>query len=235
MRAGRRAVRRQSLFAIRFLITCGDDMPSRLPKTLVIACGALARELLAAKRLNNLNHLDITCLPAIWHNHPEKIPEGVRGKIRRNRNTYDRVLCLYGDCGTGGLLDKVLEEEGVERIEGDHCYAFYSQPGAFDALMEEEIGTFFLTDYLVRYFDRLIIQGLGLDRHPQLVSTYFGHYKRVVYLAQFPDAALEKKARNAAERLGLNFEMRVTGLGGLASFVTGQGRAHTATDLLARN
>jgi hypothetical protein len=201
-------------------------MPSGSKKTLVIACGALARELLDAKRLNSLDYLDITCLPAIWHNHPEKIPEGVRRKIRSNRKKYDRILCLYGDCGTGGMLDKVLEEEGVERIEGDHCYAFYAQPGAFDALMEEEIGTFFLTDYLVRHFDRLIIQGLGLDRYPQLMSTYFGHYTRVVYLAQMPDAALEKKARLAAERLGLEFDMRITGLGGLATFVTGKGRSY---------
>jgi len=205
------------------------------PKTLVIACGALARELLDAKRLNHLDHLDITCLPAIWHNRPEKIPEAVRGKIRKARGKYDRILCLYGDCGTGGMLDVVLKEEGVERIEGDHCYAFYSKPGEFDALMQEEIGTFFLTDYLVRHFDRLIIQGLGLDRHPQLMSTYFGHYKRVVYLAQIPDAALERKARKATERLGLNFEMRVTGLGGLETFVTRQGRTHTANDLFARN
>ena len=214
---------------------CGDDMPSGQPKTLVIACGALARELLEAKRVNKLDHLDITCLPAIWHNRPEKIPEGVRGKIRKARGHYDHILCLYGDCGTGGMLDAVLKEEGVERIEGVHCYAFYSQPGEFDALMEEEIGTFFLTDYLVRHFDRLIIQGLALDSYPQLLSTYFGHYKRVVYLAQLPDAALEKKARKAAERIGLNFEMRVTGLGGLASFVTGQGRTHKPTYIFARN
>jgi hypothetical protein len=205
------------------------------PKTLVIACGALARELLDAKRLNQLEHLDITCLPAIWHNRPEKIPEGVRGKIRKARGKYDHILCLYGDCGTGGMLDAVLKEEGVERIEGDHCYAFYAKPGEFDALMEEEIGTFFLTDYLVRHFDRLIIQGLGIDRHAQLMGVYFGNYKRVVYLAQFPDATLEKKARKAAERIGLNFEMRVTGLGGLETFITGQGRTHTAPNLLARN
>ena len=210
-------------------------MPSGQPKTLIIACGALARELLEAKRLNRLDHLDITCLPAIWHNYPEKIPEGVRTKIRKARGKYDHILCLYGDCGTGGMLDAVLKQEGVERIEGDHCYAFYAQPGEFDALMEEEIGTFFLTDYLVRHFDRLIIQGLALDSYPQLLSTYFGHYKRVVYLAQLPDAALEKKARKAAERIGLNFEMRVTGLGGLASFVTGQGRTHKPTDIFARN
>jgi hypothetical protein len=202
-------------------------MPLQSGKTLIIACGALARELVDAKELNKLDHLDITCLPAIWHNRPEKIPDGVRKKIRKARaDGYTDILCLYGDCGTGGLLDKVLEEEGVERIEGDHCYAFYSKPGDFDKLMDEEIGSFFLTDYLVRHFDRLIIQGLGLDRYPQLMGDIFGHYKRIVYLAQMPDPTLEKKARKAAERLGLAFEMRVTGLGGLETFVTGKGRIH---------
>jgi len=202
-------------------------MQSNSHKTLVIACGALARELIDAKALNRLDHLDITCLPAIWHNRPEKIPDGVRKKIRKARaDGYADILCLYGDCGTGGLLDKVLEEEGVARIEGDHCYAFYSKPGDFDKLMDEELGSFFLTDYLVRHFDRLIIQGLGLDRYPQLMKDIFGHYKRIVYLAQMPDPALEKKARKAAERLGLAFEMRVTGLGGLETFVTGKGRIH---------
>lgn len=200
-------------------------MQSQSGKTLVIACGALARELIDAKALNRLDHLDITCLPAIWHNRPEKIPDGVRKKIRKARaDGYAEILCLYGDCGTGGMLDKVLKEESVERIEGDHCYAFYSKPGEFDQLMDEELGSFFLTDYLVRHFDRLIIQGLGLDRYPQLMKDIFGHYKRVVYLAQIPDPALEKKARKAAERLGLAFEMRVTGLGGLETFVTGKGR-----------
>lgn len=203
-------------------------MQSHSGKTLVIACGALARELIDAKTLNKLDHLEITCLPAIWHNRPEKIPDGVRKKIRKARaDGYATILCLYGDCGTGGLLDKVLEEEQVARIDGDHCYAFYSQPGDFDRLMDEELGSFFLTDYLVRHFDRLIIQGLGLDRYPQLMNDIFGHYKRVVYLAQMPDVALEKKARKAAERLGLAFEMRVTGLGGLETFVTGNGRIHS--------
>ncbi len=204
-----------------------NNPQSQSHKTLIIACGALARELIDAKALNKLDHLDITCLPAIWHNRPEKIPDGVRKKIRKARaDGYNEILCLYGDCGTGGMLDKVLQEEGVERIEGDHCYAFYSKPGEFDQLMDEELGSFFLTDYLVRHFDRLIIQGLGLDRYPQLRQDIFGHYKRVVYLAQIPEPTLEKKARKAAERLGLAFELRVTGLGGLETFVTGKGRIH---------
>ena len=188
-------------------------------KTLVIACGALARELVQVVSANRLTHLTITCLPAIWHNRPEKIPAGVRRKIRAARGKYDEILCLYGDCGTGGELDRVLAEEGVERIEGAHCYAFFAGVADFAAMMEDEVGTFFLTDYLARHFDRLIIKGLGLDRFPQLRDDYFGNYTRLLYLAQVEDAALVVKARAAAERLGLAFEMRVTGYGAMAPFV----------------
>lgn len=189
-------------------------------KTLVIACGALARELLMVIEANRLDHLAVTCLPGIWHNHPERIPEGVRRKIRANRGKYDEILCLYGDCGTGGMLDAVLAEEGVERIEGPHCYAFFAGLDAFERLSEEEFGTFYLTDYLVRHFDRLMIRGLGLDRYPQLLGDYFGHYKRVVFLAQTDDAALDARARAAAARLGLAYERRFTGLAGLSPFLT---------------
>jgi hypothetical protein len=189
------------------------------PKTLVIACGALAREFLAVKALNGWEHLDVTCLPAIWHNHPEKIPDGVRRKIRGARGRYDEVLCLYGDCGTGGLLDAMLAEEGVERIEGAHCYAFYAGLETFEAEHEAEIGTFYLTDYLVRHFDRLIWKGMGLDRYPQLLPTYFGHYTRLLYLAQTDDEALDAKAQAAARRIGLRYERRFTGLDGLARFL----------------
>jgi hypothetical protein len=190
-----------------------------LRKTLVIACGALGRELVAIKTLNRLDHLDITCLPAIWHNHPEKIPEGVRRKIRANKSRYDQILIGYGDCGTGGQLDTVIEEEGVSRIAGDHCYAFYAGLDRFAQMHEAELGTFYLTDYLARHFDRLIIKGLGLDRYPQLRDSYFGHYKRVVYLAQVEDPALDRKAEAAAERLGLSYEKHATGFGLLASFM----------------
>lgn len=189
------------------------------PKTLVIACGALAREFLAVKALNGWEHLDVTCLPAIWHNHPEKIPDGVRRKIRGARGRYDEILCLYGDCGTGGLLDAMLAEEGVERIEGAHCYAFYAGLETFEAEHEAEIGTFYLTDYLVRHFDRLIWKGMGLDRYPQLLPTYFGHYTRLLYLAQTDDEALDARAQAAARRIGLRYERRFTGLDGLARFL----------------
>ena len=188
-------------------------------KTLVIACGALAREFLAVKEANGWSHLDVTCLPAIWHNTPQKIPEGVRRKIRAARGNYEEILCLYGDCGTGGLLDRVLEEEGVERIDGDHCYAFFAGIEAFAGLQDEEIGTFYLTDFLVRHFERFIIKGLGLDRHPQLLPVYFGNYTRVVYLVQVPDPALEAKAAKAAARLGLPLKVRHTGLRGIGDFM----------------
>jgi hypothetical protein len=188
-------------------------------RTLVIACGALARELLAVKAANRLDHLDVTCLPAILHNRPEKIPDAVRRKVRAGKRTHDEVLVLYGDCGTGGALDAVLREEGVERIDGDHCYAFYMGLDAFAADHEAEIGTFYLTDYLVRHFDRLIIKGLGLDRFPQLRDAYFGHYTRVLHLAQVDDPALAVRAKACADRLGLAFERRVTGYGGIAAFL----------------
>lgn len=188
-------------------------------KTLVIACGALAREFLAVRDLNGWQHLDVTCLPAHWHNRPEKIPEGVRRKIKRARGKYDEILVLYGDCGTGGLLDVVLREEGIERIEGAHCYAFFMGLDRFDAEHEREIGTLYLTDYFVRHFDRLIFKNLGLDRHPQLRDAYFGHYTRCLYMAQVPDEALEAKAKACAARLGLRYERMDTGLAGIAPFL----------------
>lgn len=189
------------------------------PSTLVIACGALARELLAVIALNGWTHMTVTCLPAKLHNEPQRITDAVRAKIRGGRRRFERILCLYGDCGTGGLLDAMLAEERVERIEGAHCYAFYAGLDAFDAMHEAEPGTFYLTDYLVRHFDRLVIKGLGLDRFPELRDTYFGNYRRVVYLAQSADEALRRRAEAAAERLGLAFEWRATGLDGLQRFL----------------
>jgi hypothetical protein len=184
-------------------------------KVLVIACGALAREVLALR----LDAIDLACLPASLHNRPERIPEAMRAKIRANRAAYDEIFCLYGDCGTGGALDHVLAEEGVRRIEGAHCYAFFAGEDAFAALAEEEPGTFYLTDFLARHFDTLVIKGLGLDRFPQLRDDYFGAYRRVVHLAQFDDPETTAKARAAADRLGLAFERRFTGLAGLRAFL----------------
>ena len=191
---------------------------SARPRVLVIACGALARELVYLQR-EILGPIDITCLPAELHNRPKAIPGEMRRKIAENRSRYDEILCLYGDCGTGGELDRVLQEEGVARIEGAHCYEFFAGSENFAAITAEEPGVFFLTDFLVRHFDRLVIKGLGLDRFPQLRDDYFGNYRRLVYLAQFDDEELTAKAQAAAERLGLSFERRATGLGELAKFL----------------
>ena len=187
-------------------------------KTLAIACGALAREMVALSR-GPLAGLDVTCLPAQLHNRPERISEAIRRKIRENRARYDEILVVYGDCGTGGALDVVLAEENVARIAGPHCYAFYAGEDAIAALMSEEPGSFFVTDFLARHFDRLVIRGLGLDRFPELRNDYFRRYKRLVYLAQTEDPDLTARAEAAAARLGLAFERRYTGLGVAAESV----------------
>ncbi len=189
------------------------------PTTLVIACGALAREILALADANGWRGLALSCVPAHYHNTPQKIPEAVRAKIRENRGRYDRILVAYGDCGTGGLLDRVLEEEGVARIAGPHCYEFYMGATDFAALAEQEPGCFFLTDYLVRHFDRLILEGLGIDRHPELRDDYFRNYTALVYLAQTEDDELCRRAEAAARRLGLEYRYRFTGYGELAPFL----------------
>ena len=190
------------------------------PNTLLIACGALAREMLALIEANRWGHLTLECLPAKLHNRPEQIPDAVRDKIAASRGRFDRIFVAYADCGTGGLLDKVLAEEGVERIGGPHCYSFYAGEGAFEALHEEELGSFYLTDYLARHFETLIIKGMGLDRFPELMEAYFGNYRRLVYLAQTEDAELVEKAKAAAARLGLDYEYRLTGYGELTDFMT---------------
>ncbi len=182
---------------------------------LLIACGALAREIVDLIERNRWTAFDVQCLPAKWHNTPDKIVPGVREKIRAAKGRYKSIFVLYGDCGTGGLLDKLLKEEGVERIDGPHCYSFYSGNEAFAARAEEDVTTFFLTDYLARHFDKLIWAGLGLDRHPELLPMYFGNYKKIVYLAQTPDEDLAKKAMAAAKQLGLGYEYRFTGYGDL--------------------
>jgi hypothetical protein len=197
------------------------------PSTLLIACGALAWEITEVIRRNGWHHMAVQCLPAHWHNTPALIPDAVRAKIRDNRARYQRIVVLYGDCGTGGLLDRVLAEEGVERIDGPHCYQFYAGRAAFEALHDAEPGTFYLTDYLVKHFDRLIIAGLGLDRHPELRDDYFGNYRRLVYLAQTDDATLDAAAAAAAERLGLAYERQFAGYGELGTFMARAAKAET--------
>ena len=189
---------------------------------LIIACGALAREINAITAANGLDHISLTCLPAILHNRPEKIPDAVRQAIHQGRKRgFERIAIAYADCGTGGYLDRVCEEENVTRIAGPHCYAFLSGTDEFLARGDADMDAFFLTDFLAKQFEAFVIEPLGLDRHPELRDDYFGHYKRLVYLVQVEDAALEAKARAAAERLGLAFEKRITGYGDLADFVRG--------------
>lgn len=184
---------------------------------LIIACGALAHEITALKRANSWDLLHVRCLPAELHNRPQKIPGAVRDVIRSCRGRYRSIFVAYGDCGTGGTLDQVLREEGVQRIPGAHCYEFFATAPVFAALAEAEPGTFYLTDFLLRHFDRLVIRGLGLDRHPELYSAYFRNYRRLVYLAQAPAAASEGLARAIAARMGWQFECRRTGYGDLGS------------------
>ena len=195
------------------------------PRTLVIACGALAREITTLVRREGWTAIEVQCLPSAWHNRPERIPEGVRRKIRaaRIRNDIDRIFVAYADCGTGGALDAVLAKEGAERIPGAHCYEFFAGGRAFATLHEAEPGTLYLTDYLARNFDRLILEGLGIDRHPELEAMYFGNYRRLVHLAQTRDGTLRAAARAAAERLGLEFEHRFTGYGDLEPFLARAG------------
>jgi hypothetical protein len=185
--------------------------------TLIIACGALAHEITALRRANRWDALDVRCLPAELHNRPERIPAAVRTVIHASRAQYRSIFVAYADCGTGGLLDKMLLEEGVERIPGAHCYEFFATAPVFAELARAELGTFYLTDFLLRHFDRLVIRGLGLDRHPELFSSYFGNYRKLVYLAQAPGDQSLQQARAIATQMGLDFAYRQTGYGTLES------------------
>jgi hypothetical protein len=189
---------------------------------LLIACGALAREIIDLIERNRWTAFDVACLPAKWHNRPQLIAPGVREKIRSAKGRYRKIFVVYGDCGSGGMLDKVLEEEGVERIDGPHCYAFYSGNADFARRQEEDVTAFFLTDYLARHFDKLIWEGLGLKDHPELLPDYFGNYTKVVFLAQTRDEELAKRAMAAAKKLGLAYEYRYTGYGELETALQGR-------------
>ncbi len=180
-------------------------------KLLVIACGALAHELVRVRDMNNWGHIQFQCLPAELHNCPEKIPDAVRKKVQENRGQFSRIFIGYADCGTGGLLDEVIAEEGLERLPGAHCYELFAGSEKFHALHKSEIGTFYLTDYLAENFDRLIIEGLGIDRYPELKDQYFENYSKLVYLTQKENPATERKARKAAESLGLSYHQEFTG------------------------
>lgn len=179
---------------------------------LLIACGALAKEIVEIKKLNGWTHVKIQCLPAELHNRPEKIPEAVRAEIKKYASEFDNIFVAYADCGTGGMLDSVLAEYEIERLPGTHCYEFFSGSTEFAELANEEPGTFYLTDFLTRHFDRLIKKGLGLDRHPELMAVYFGNYRRLVYLSQSDSPKLKEEARAHADYLGLEYLHKHTGL-----------------------
>lgn len=188
-------------------------------QTLLLACGALAREVLALKQLNQWDCFTVDCLPADLHFRPNKIAPAVQAKIRKAKEKFQRIFVLYAECGTVGALDEVLAAEGVERIAGPHCYSFFDGNEAFDDLHAENIGSFYLTDFSVRHFDTFIWKGLWLDRHPELLETYFGNYQRVVYQIQAEIPGFRDKARAIAARLGLAYEERMTGYGDLAHFM----------------
>ncbi len=187
------------------------------PRVVVVGCGALARELLVLTK--GLPAVKVHCVDARLHMRPSLIADAVANRIVKTRDEYGpavKIFVAYADCGTGGALDEVLEREGVERIAGAHCYEFYAGTATYAAMQDEELGTFYLTDFLARQFETLVLAGLGLDRHPELMADYFGSYRRLVYLAQTDDPDLTAKARAAAATLGLTFERRMTGYGDLA-------------------
>jgi hypothetical protein len=185
------------------------------PRVLVLACGAIAREVLAVIELNGWEHVELRCLPAQLHSTPQRIAPAVDRKLAELAGRYERVFVADADCGTAGDLDRVLERHGVERLPGAHCYGFLAGNETWAALHDADPATFYLTDFLARHFEALVVRGLGLDRHPELLPQLFGNYRRLLYLAQTDDAELLARARAAAARLGLAFERRRTGYGEL--------------------
>jgi len=197
----------------------GAVQPSQLPmsqRVRVIACGAIAREVIAIVKANRLAHVDLVCLPAIWHVYPQKIAPAMREAIAEAREAgYAKIFIGYAECGTQGQLDAICREEGVERIGGPHCYAFFSGNAAFETIMDTEISAFYLTDLLARQFEAFVIEPLKLEKHPEIRNMVFGNYTKIVYLAQTRDPDLEAKARWAADYLKLDYEYRFTGYGDL--------------------
>jgi len=182
---------------------------------LLIACGALAREILALKRANGWDHMVLKCLPAKLHLYPDRITEAVEAMVRENRDAYDDIFVVYADCGTGGRLQAKCAELGVEMVAGPHCYSFFE--GNDDFAARDEATAFYLTDFLVKQFEAFVWKPMGFDRHPELIDMMFGNYTKLVYQAQTRDPALEAKARDCAARLGLDYEYRFTGYGDLES------------------
>jgi Protein of unknown function (DUF1638) len=188
-------------------------------RILLIACGALAHEVLAIKAANCWDHLDLQCLPAKLHLYPEKIIPAVEAAVTEHRGQYAGIYVLYADCGTGGLLFEKCKELGVQMIAGPHCYSFFEGNDVFAAHADTEFTAFYLTDFLVRQFDAFVWRPMGLDKHPELRDMYFQHYEKLVYQAQTNDPALDLKAEECAKRLGLAYERRFTGYGDLTTFM----------------
>lgn len=206
----------------RTLTESGLDAPDHSRgRVLVIACGALAREIIALRDLNRWDHLDLQCLPANLHLWPDRIPGAVEAAVVEARPRYGRIFVAYADCGTGGLLQARCAALGVEMIAGPHCYSFFDGNAAFAARGDAEMRAFYLTDFLVRQFDAFVWRPMGLDRHPELRDMLFGNYETLVYLAQTEDRALDAEAERCAARLGLTYERRFTGYGDLATTLTG--------------
>ncbi len=192
-----------------------DEKPTSTLR--VIACGMIAREVMAVNKQLGFDHIDLKCLPASFHHHPERIAPAMDIAIQRARKDgYENIFVGYADCGTGGELDKVCEKHGVERIEGPHCFSFYMGNQTFSDADGDFLTTFFITDFLARHFDTFMKKPLGMDRHPELVEMYFGNYTRALYLAQTEDPELQQKAKEAAEFMGLAYEYKFTGYGDLS-------------------
>ncbi len=197
------------------LTTEGFSETPTTQQILLIACGALAREILDIKARNGWDHMALTCLPAILHVHPEKITQAVEDAVAKHRDSYDQIYVVYADCGTGGLLQQACDRLGVQMIKGPHCYSFFEGNDAFALRGEDETTAFYLTDFLARQFDAFVWKPLGLDRHPELRDMYFGNYTKLIYQAQTDDPALTERAKDCATRMGLEFERRLTGYGDL--------------------
>ena len=189
--------------------------PQSQGRVLLIACGALAHEVLAIKRTGGWDHLDLQCLPANLHLWPDRIPQAVADAVAEYRGRYAQIFILYADCGTGGLLQQKCKDLGVQMLEGPHCYSFFEGNSRFAQIAEDEITAFYLTDFLVRQFDAFVWRPMGFDKHPELIPMMFGNYTKLVYQAQTDDPALDARAAEAAARLGLAYERRFTGYGDL--------------------
>jgi len=198
------------------------DPAAQSSPILIIACGALAQEIVQLQKLNGWNHLHLKCLDAELHNRPHLIAGKLREKIAEHRNEYNNIFVAYADCGSGGEIDRVLEDENIERLPGAHCYSFFAGEQRFKEISEQELGSFYLTDFLAKHFERLVIKGLKLDQHPELRDQYFGNYTRVVYLSQEDNPSVRSLAKNAALFLGLDFEHEHCGYGDLQTGLESQ-------------